>query len=254
MCRSASLPIFQRSAHATPRSAALKTRAQYQQMLAGPASAIHAAVAPQDDHIMVTKHRVGAFAGTDLDMILRAKDIATLILFRISTSGVVLSTVRHAAAADYRLIVIKDCCADGDPGSPCLLAEQSVPAPGHGGFRWRIPRSLATNPVSPGSSNLSLGRNFLARGTSHLRLPVHTCRTTELNNYEEVFRQFRIGVYFDGFDVGLRPGFHETGFHEPGQLQARHHEKRRFDEKRPYEEGRQQEKDDTMKNDQMKQN
>jgi hypothetical protein len=223
-------------------------------MLAGPASAIHAAVAPQDDHIMVTKHRVGAFAGTDLDMILRAKDIATLILFRISTSGVVLSTVRHAAAADYRLIVIKDCCADGDPGSPCLLAEQSVPAPGHGGFRWRIPRSLATNPVSPGSSNLSLGRNFLARGTSHLRLPVHTCRTTELNNYEEVFRQFRIGVYFDGFDVGLRPGFHETGFHEPGQLQARHHEKRRFDEKRPYEEGRQQEKDDTMKNDQMKQN
>ncbi|MGA2644788.1 MAG: isochorismatase family cysteine hydrolase [Candidatus Sulfotelmatobacter sp.] len=82
----------------SPRNAtfsALKTSAQYQQMLAGPASAIHAAVAPQDDDIMVTKHHVVAFAGTDLDMILRAKDLDTLILLGISTSRVVPSTTRH---------------------------------------------------------------------------------------------------------------------------------------------------------------
>ena len=33
----------------------------------------------------------------------------------IATSGVVLSTVRYAADADYRLIVLEDCCADADP-------------------------------------------------------------------------------------------------------------------------------------------
>jgi nicotinamidase-related amidase len=47
-------------------------------------------------------------------MILRARDIDTLVLFGIATSGVVLSTLLHAADADYRLFVIKDCCADLD--------------------------------------------------------------------------------------------------------------------------------------------
>jgi nicotinamidase-related amidase len=47
-------------------------------------------------------------------MILRARDIDTLVLFGIATSDVVLSTLLHAADADYRLFVIKDCCADLD--------------------------------------------------------------------------------------------------------------------------------------------
>jgi nicotinamidase-related amidase len=114
----------------SPRNAAfsaIKNSAQYQQMLAGPASQIHPSVAPQADDIIISKHRVGAFAGTDLDMILRAKDIDTLILFGISTSGVVLSTLRHAADADYRLIVIKDCCADQDPEVHACLMDKVFP-------------------------------------------------------------------------------------------------------------------------------
>ena len=47
-------------------------------------------------------------------MILRANGIDTLLLAGIATSGVVLSTVRHAADADYRLLVIGDCCSDQD--------------------------------------------------------------------------------------------------------------------------------------------
>jgi nicotinamidase-related amidase len=43
---------------------------------------------------------MSAFARTDLDMILRAKDIDTLILMGISTSGVVLSTLLDGADAD----------------------------------------------------------------------------------------------------------------------------------------------------------
>lgn len=44
---------------------------------------------------------------TDLDLILRAKNIDTLMLTGIATSDVILSTVRHGADADYRLIVSK---------------------------------------------------------------------------------------------------------------------------------------------------
>ena len=64
---------------------------------------------------MVTKRRVGAFSTTDLETILRAKNINKLVLFGISTSGVVLSTVRWAADMDYSLAVVSDACADRDP-------------------------------------------------------------------------------------------------------------------------------------------
>ncbi|MGH7440727.1 MAG: cysteine hydrolase family protein [Polyangiaceae bacterium] len=55
--------------------------------------------------------------GTDLDMILRANGIDTLVLGGIATSGVVLSTVRHAADADYRLVVVADFPTSGGSAS-----------------------------------------------------------------------------------------------------------------------------------------
>jgi nicotinamidase-related amidase len=85
---------------------------------------VHPAFAPTPGDVTVTKHRVSAFAGTDLDMILRANGIDTLILSGITTSGVVLSTVRHAADADYRLLVVADCCADRDPEVHRVLTEK----------------------------------------------------------------------------------------------------------------------------------
>src|SRR5262249_24877697 len=86
---------------------AIKASVKQQRLVAGASGAIHPAVATEGDDIIVIKHRVSAFTGTVLDMILRAKDIDTLILFGIATSGVVLSTLLHAADADYRLVVIK---------------------------------------------------------------------------------------------------------------------------------------------------
>jgi nicotinamidase-related amidase len=84
---------------------------------------IHPAITPEASDIVVTKHRVGAFAGTDLDMILRANAIDHLVLMGVATSGVVLSTLRHAADADYRLTVIEDCCADADDEAHrCLVS------------------------------------------------------------------------------------------------------------------------------------
>jgi nicotinamidase-related amidase len=87
---------------------------------------IHPAVVPLAEEIVVTKHRVSAFAGTDLDLILRANGIETLILTGIITSGVVLSTLRHADA-DYRLLVVGDCCSDGDEEAHRVLLEKVFP-------------------------------------------------------------------------------------------------------------------------------
>ena len=88
---------------------------------------IHPQVAPQAGDVVVTKRRVGAFATTDLETILRARDVSTLLLFGIATSGVVLSTVRWAADADYAMVVVADCCADGDDEVHRVLTEKVYP-------------------------------------------------------------------------------------------------------------------------------
>jgi nicotinamidase-related amidase len=80
-----------------------------------PATQVHDDVAPQDGDIVVRKTRVGPFLTTDLDAQLRSRGVDTLLLAGISTSGVVLSTVRDAHDRDYRLVVISDLCADPEP-------------------------------------------------------------------------------------------------------------------------------------------
>jgi nicotinamidase-related amidase len=113
---------------ASPRNvnfAAIKDSGRFSAGSAG--TEIHVGVAPRADEPVVTKHRVGAFLGTDLDMILRANDIETLLLAGIATSGVVLSTLRHAADADYRIVVVKDCCSDRDDEVHRVLMEKVFP-------------------------------------------------------------------------------------------------------------------------------
>jgi nicotinamidase-related amidase len=85
------------------------------------------AVAPQTGEMVVTKRRVSAFAGSDLEVILRGHKIEHLVLAGIATSGVVLSTVREAADKDYRLTVLSDGCADMDPEVHRVLLEKVFP-------------------------------------------------------------------------------------------------------------------------------
>lgn len=92
-----------------------------------PATQIHPAVAPQPDDIMVTKKRVSAFAGSDLDVVLRALNVDSLVLAGIATSGVVLSTLRQAADLDYELTVLRDGCADADPEVHRVLLDKVFP-------------------------------------------------------------------------------------------------------------------------------
>ncbi len=109
---------------------AIKSSEQHQRLFREPLGTIPDSIAPQGDEIVITKRRIGAFAGTDLAMILRANDIDTLVLYGISTSGVVLSTLVEAADADYRLAVIGDCCADLDPALHDCLLQRFFPTRG----------------------------------------------------------------------------------------------------------------------------
>ena len=84
-------------------------------------------VGPRPDDIVITKRRVSAFAGSDLEVILRGHHIDRLVLTGIATSGVVLSTLREAADKDYRLSVLSDACADRDPEVHAVLMGKVFP-------------------------------------------------------------------------------------------------------------------------------
>ena len=88
---------------------------------------IHPAIAPAPGEPVVTKRRVSAFAGSDLDVLLRAGGIDSLVLAGIATSGVILSTLRQAADLDYRLTVLADGCLDADPDVHRVLLEKVFP-------------------------------------------------------------------------------------------------------------------------------
>jgi nicotinamidase-related amidase len=83
---------------------------------------LHPALEARPDEPVVAKPRISAFEGTDLGVLLRSKDIDTLVLFGIITSGAVLSTALDAMDQDYRVLIVRDACADSDPElHACLL-------------------------------------------------------------------------------------------------------------------------------------
>lgn len=107
---------------------AIKSSPQHQKLFQEPLGSIPSIIAPTEGEITITKHRISAFTGTDLAMILGAKEINTLVLFGIATSGVVLSTLLEATDADFRVVVIKDCCADLDSQLHDCLINRLFPA------------------------------------------------------------------------------------------------------------------------------
>jgi nicotinamidase-related amidase len=115
---------------ASPRNvflSAVKASVPHQKFFHGESAAIHPGVAADDRDLVVTKNRISAFAGTDLDLLLRAHDVDTVMMFGIATSGVVLATALQAADLDYRVIVLKDCCADLDEDTHVCVVEKLLP-------------------------------------------------------------------------------------------------------------------------------
>ncbi|TPG36328.1 isochorismatase family cysteine hydrolase [Flavobacterium pectinovorum] len=77
-------------------------------------SKIHPELVPQTNDIIVTKRRVSAFTGSELEVVLRSNDIKHLVLTGVATSGIVLSTMTEASDKDYKITILSDGCADRD--------------------------------------------------------------------------------------------------------------------------------------------
>ena len=102
-------------------------KASGQPAVSDPVQVIHEAVRPIEGEVVAGKHRVNAMFGTDLEMSLRANNIETLVMLGYATSGVVLSTTRYASDADFRLIIVEDCCSDQDPEVHDFLTQRIFP-------------------------------------------------------------------------------------------------------------------------------
>ena len=102
-------------------------KASGQPAVSDPLQVIHEAVRPMAGEVVAGKHRVNALYGTDLDLALRANNIDTIVMLGYATSGVVLSTTRYAADADYRLFIVEDCCSDSDEEVHNFLTQRIFP-------------------------------------------------------------------------------------------------------------------------------
>lgn len=69
---------------------------------------------PQPADLISKKHRYSAFAGTNLDLLLRSRRIRTVVVAGVSTNVCVEATVRAAFDLDYYVIVPEDAVASWD--------------------------------------------------------------------------------------------------------------------------------------------
>eukprot|EP01135_Chromosphaera_perkinsii_P001874 Nk52_evm23s212 gene=Nk52_evmTU23s212 len=93
-----------------------------------PSADFHPDCAPASDaEVVCIKRRFGAFSTTELRTVLDSQGIKRIYLSGISTSGVILSTVRAAADMDYEIVVVEDLCADGDEEVHNVLMKKIFP-------------------------------------------------------------------------------------------------------------------------------
>lgn len=71
-------------------------------------------LAPLPDETVITKHRSSAFVATNLDLVLRARGIETVVVIGEQTPGCVEATFRDAAYHDYYNVLVEDCIAAFD--------------------------------------------------------------------------------------------------------------------------------------------
>jgi nicotinamidase-related amidase len=74
-------------------------------------AALHAGLVVAPDDVTLEKPRFGAFHGTDLDMILRARGVDTVVITGISTDVCCDTTAREANARDFMVLFVSDATA-----------------------------------------------------------------------------------------------------------------------------------------------
>jgi ureidoacrylate peracid hydrolase len=67
-------------------------------------------VQPRPEDAIIPKRRYSAFLGTDLDLLLRSRQITTLCLTGGGTGNCVEATALHGFMLDYDIVMVADCC------------------------------------------------------------------------------------------------------------------------------------------------
>eukprot|EP00242_Pyramimonas_sp_CCMP2087_P008059 CAMPEP_0198200284 /NCGR_PEP_ID=MMETSP1445-20131203/3327_1 /TAXON_ID=36898 /ORGANISM="Pyramimonas sp., Strain CCMP2087" /LENGTH=145 /DNA_ID=CAMNT_0043870301 /DNA_START=321 /DNA_END=758 /DNA_ORIENTATION=+ len=97
---------------------------------------------PLPQEPVVVKKRVAATFGTELPLLLKSYKASAVALAGVSTSGVILSTIRWLADSDYHIFVISDCCADRDVEVHDMLCSKVFPRQGNVETADKFLRSL----------------------------------------------------------------------------------------------------------------
>ncbi|MFI6922233.1 cysteine hydrolase family protein [Nonomuraea spiralis] len=93
-----------------------------------PATEVDLPVAAED--VVVLKRRASAFAGTDLDLVLRAHGVGTVAVAGVATSAMVAATCYDAADRGYQVTVLRDGCADADQAMNDFFMDAVFPSRG----------------------------------------------------------------------------------------------------------------------------
>lgn len=79
-----------------------------------PGAEIIPELAPRADEPVVTHARISAFQGTELNLMLRARGIDTVLVTGVATNVTVEGTARDAVGLGYRTVLVADACAASD--------------------------------------------------------------------------------------------------------------------------------------------
>jgi ureidoacrylate peracid hydrolase len=77
-------------------------------------SGLYPAFEPEAGDILVSKRRYSAFYATDLDLVLRERNIETVVIAGVTSENCCLSTARHAMFLGYKVIFLADATATHD--------------------------------------------------------------------------------------------------------------------------------------------
>ncbi|MEK7783501.1 MAG: isochorismatase family cysteine hydrolase [Candidatus Binatota bacterium] len=72
-------------------------------------------ISPLPDERVVIKHRYSAFINTDLNTVLKAKGIESVLVTGVATNVCVETTTRDAYMFDYYVTMVEDCAAAYEP-------------------------------------------------------------------------------------------------------------------------------------------